>query len=91
MILKLRNIYEKNKKKDINIIPNTKENYITFSVKVVVDLYKPWNGTHQKNSINGTLEYKCTPITAPIIVVANTLIADLFCSLLQSAHKKLVC
>jgi hypothetical protein len=62
MILKLRNIYEKNKKKDINIIPNTKENYITFSVKVVVDLYKPWNGTHQKNSINGTLEYKCTPI-----------------------------
>jgi hypothetical protein len=51
MILKLRNIYEKNKKKDINIIPNTKENYITFSVKVVVDLYKPWNGTHQKNSI----------------------------------------
>jgi hypothetical protein len=42
-ILKFRNIYEKNKKKEVNIIPNTKENYITFSVKVVVDQYKQRN------------------------------------------------
>lgn len=42
-ILKLRNIHMKGKKKDkkdLNIIPSTSENYITFSVKVDVDKYE---------------------------------------------------
>jgi hypothetical protein len=69
-ILKLRNIYEKNKKKEINIIPNTKENFITFSVKVVVDQYKQRNNyskcikckTEYKNKIVTKCE-KCTSKT----------------------------
>lgn len=38
--MKLGSIYAKKNKKAINIIPNTKENYITMSVNVVVDQYE---------------------------------------------------
>lgn len=39
-ILKLRSEYARKNKRAINIIPNTKENYIIISVKVVVDQYE---------------------------------------------------